>query len=346
MAGEQTTTSTLSEKLQQYVVLRLPLLKNIGLNYISDLKGERIPVSAGHLAYVSLLSLVPVLMVFFMIMSAFPAFAEVREQFQQFIFNNFVPHAGDVVEKYMTEFIGNASGLAASSIVGLVVVALLLISNIDKTFNHIWKTQVQRPLVFTFAIYWMVITLGPLLIGLSIAVSSYLAGLATFADDYTPGFGTAALKLVPWAAAIGAFLILYMIVPNRPVRAKYAFFGALLATILFEITKKGFEFYITNFPSNQLIYGALAVIPILFAWVYLSWIVVLLGAVFTYSITMTCERFEAEQELASGEDINEIDDAIDAQAAMHLDLQNDDEQASSSKPSSKAEKASIKVVAN
>jgi membrane protein len=262
---------------------------------MSDLKGERITVSAGHLAYVSLLSLVPVIMVFFMIMSAFPAFESIRVEFEQFIFSNFVPTAGDVLQNYVTKFVGNASGMGFASILSLLVVALLLISNIDKTFNHLWKTEFERPMIYTIAIYWMVITLGPILILLSLAVSSYLGGLATFADDYTPGFGTGLLKLIPWASAIGAFVLLYMVVPNRPVRAKYALFGALIATGLFELTKKGFALYLVSFPSYEVIYGALATIPILFVWVYLSWVVVLLGAVFTYSVTITCEAFEKEE---------------------------------------------------
>lgn len=294
--------SKLPEQFNFYLRFDWPFIKAVFLAFLGNLKAERITVSAGHLAYVSLLSLVPVIMVCFMIMSAFPAFAEVRGQFEAFIFENFVPHASDVVEKYVGEFVGNASKMGAASILSLVVVALLLISNIDKTFNHLWKTQVQRPIIFTFAIYWMVITLGPLLIGLSIAVSSYLSGLANFADDYTPGFGTAALKLVPWGAAIGAFLLLYMIVPNRPIKGKYALCGAILAAILFELTKKGFSLYITSFPSYQVIYGALAVIPILFVWVYLSWIVVLAGAVLTYSITMESERIESEQEKGENEE--------------------------------------------
>ena len=275
-----------------------PLVINVAKAFIDHIRSERITVSAGHLAYVSLLSLVPVIMVFFMIMSAFPAFAEVREQLESFIFTNFVPTAGDVVQDYVANFVSNASGMGAVSIVSLLVVALLLISNIDKTFNHIWRTQAERPLIYTFAIYWMVITLGPFLIGSSIVVSSYLAGLATFAEEYTPGLGTFFLKLVPSLAAIGAFLILYMIVPNRPVRAKYALCGALLATVLFELSKKGFALYVTSFPSYEVIYGAIAVIPILFMWVYVSWIVVLLGAVFTYSITVTCD---ARDELAAKE---------------------------------------------
>jgi membrane protein len=306
--AELNLPDSIAKKISYYQ----PLIIDIGKAFIDHIRSERITISAGHLAYVSLLSLVPVIMVFFMIMSAFPAFAEVREQLENFIFTNFVPTAGDVVQDYMTDFVANASDMGAVSIVSLLVVALLLISNIDKTFNHIWRTQVQRPIIYTFAIYWMVITLGPFLIGSSIIVSSYLAGLATFAEEYTPGLGTFVLKLVPSFAAIGAFLILYMIVPNRPVRAKYALCGALLATVLFELSKKGFALYVTSFPSYEVIYGALAVIPILFIWVYLSWVVVLLGAVFTYSITVTCDaRDELAEKQMNGELKSNNGDAVD-----------------------------------
>jgi len=285
---------TLSAKA--YYERRKPLVIDIIKSFIQQLQEQRITVSSGHMAYVSLLSLVPVVMVFFMVMSAFPAFSEMREHFENFIFSNFLPASGDVVQTHMTEFVDNASGMGAVSIGTLLVVALLLISNIDKTLNHLWKTKAKRPLIYTFAIYWMVITLGPMLIGSSIAVSSYLATIAAFADDYTPGFGTAFLKIVPSLAAVGAFLLLYMVVPNRPVRAKYAIWGALLAAGLFELSKKAFAFYVSSFDSYQIIYGALAVVPILFVWVYLCWIVVLVGAVCSYAVTTTCERYIEEQE--------------------------------------------------
>ena len=273
-----------------------PQVRDLFSIFIKRCREDNITISAGHLAYVTLLSLVPFIMVTFTIMSAFPAFASVRSKLEHFVFNNFVPTASDVVHKYMTDFVGNASQMSAIGILSLLLVALMLISNVDKTLNRIWRTQSDRPIVYTFAIYWMVITLGPMLIGSSVVVSSYLTGLAAFTEEYTPGLGTFLLSLVPSGAAMLAFTILYMVVPNRRVFARHALVGAIVATIAFEITKSGFALYVTNFPSYELIYGALAVVPILFLWVYLSWVIVLFGAEFTCSLGEAFENRKAENE--------------------------------------------------
>ena len=273
-----------------------PQVRDLFNIFIKRCREDNITISAGHLAYVTLLSLVPFIMVTFTIMSAFPAFASVRSKLEHFVFSNFVPTASDVVHKYMTDFVGNASQMSAIGILSLLLVALMLISNVDKTLNRIWRTQSDRPIVYTFAIYWMVITLGPMLIGSSVVVSSYLTGLAAFTEEYTPGLGTFLLSLVPSGAAMLAFTILYMVVPNRRVFARHALVGAIVATIAFEITKSGFALYVTNFPSYELIYGALAVVPILFLWVYLSWIIVLFGAEFTCSLGEAFESRKAENE--------------------------------------------------
>jgi membrane protein len=250
--------------------------------FVKHCQQDSITVSAGHLAYVSLLSLVPFIMVFFTIISAFPAFAEAKGDLEALIFGNLLPQASDQLQQYLTRFVGNASGMGAVGIASLVMVALLLISNIDKTLNRIWQAKSERPIIFTFAIYWMVLTLGPLLIGSSVLVSSYLVGLANYANEYTPGIATLLLKIVPLLASVSAFFLLYMLVPNKRIKPVHALSGAFVAAMLFELSKKAFAFYITSFPSYQLIYGALAVIPILFLWVYLSWIVVLVGAEFTH----------------------------------------------------------------
>lgn len=282
-----------------------PQLNSLWHCFIQRCKDDSITISAGHLAYVTLLSLVPFIMVFFTIMSAFPAFANVRSELEHFVFSNFVPTASDVVHKYMSDFVGNASEMGAIGILSLLVVALLLISNIDKTLNRIWRAQITRPTIYTFAIYWMVITLGPMLIGSSVVISSYLTGLASFAEEYTPGLGTLLLKLVPSLTAMMAFIILYLLVPNKRVNPRHALLGAFVAMMLFELTKKGFALYVTSFPSYQVIYGALAVVPILFVWVYLSWIVVLVGAEFTCSVADT---FTNEEENETSE--SNLSDAL------------------------------------
>ncbi|MFT5311992.1 MAG: membrane protein [Paraglaciecola sp.] len=279
-----------SREILDALLSRVKLFSGLFLRHCQE---DRISVSAGHLAYVSLLSLVPFVMVFFTILSAFPAFAEVRGELESLIFNSFVPHAGGQVQQYITQFVANASKMGAIGILSLVVVALLLIGNIDKTLNRIWNVKSQRPAIFTFAIYWMVLTLGPLLIGSSVIVSSYLAGFASSAEEFTFGVTTALLKFVPFIASVSAFFIIYMLVPNKRINPRHGVFGALLAATLFELSKKGFALYIVSFPSYQLIYGAMAVIPILFLWVYLSWIVVLLGAEFTYVL----ELFSQEKSL-------------------------------------------------
>ncbi|MCW8091930.1 virulence factor BrkB family protein [Alteromonas sp. ASW11-130] len=270
--------------------------RDFGRIFVQRCANDNITISAGHLAYVTLLSLVPFVMVTFTMMSAFPAFASVRSKLEHFIFTNFVPTASDVVHEHILSFVANAAEMSAIGILSLLVVALLLISNVDKTLNRIWRTPSERPLIYTLAIYWMVITLSPMLIGSSVVVTSYLSGIANFAEEYTPGLGTTILKMVPSLTTMLAFVILYMLVPNRRVSPKYALPGALVATILFEIMKNGFTFYVTNFPSYQVIYGALATLPILFLWVYLSWIVVLVGAEFTCSLNDTFDEHKASEE--------------------------------------------------
>ncbi|MDN6449675.1 MAG: YihY family inner membrane protein, partial [Enterobacterales bacterium] len=138
---------------------------------------DRVSMMAGSLAYVSLLSLVPLVTVVFSLFAAFPMFGEVSEQLKHFIFTNFVPAAGDVVQSYIEQFVANSSKMTAVGAVGLIVTALLVISSVDGALNHIWRSRTQRPIVYSFAIYWMVLTLGPILVGASMAISTYLLSI-------------------------------------------------------------------------------------------------------------------------------------------------------------------------
>lgn len=244
-------------------------------------KQNRLRMVAGYLAYVSLLSIVPLVTVIFSVLSAFPVFKSMRSQIENYIYGNFIPAAGDVVQQTISEFVDNASKGGAIGIAALVVFALMLISNIDKVLNQIWKSPKKRPLIISFSIYWMVITLGPLFVGASIAITSYAVSLGGLQEGVLSGVMEFFLRWLPLFFSILAFLMMYLMVPNVRVRVRDALIGALIAALLFELTKKGFALYISNFPSYQAIYGALAAIPILFVWVYLSWIVVLIGAEIT-----------------------------------------------------------------
>jgi len=237
---------------------------------------------AGNLAYVSLLSLVPFVAVIFALFAAFPMFSDVSMQLRHFVFANFIPATGDIIQRYIEQFVANSSKMTAVGACGLIVTALLLMYAIDSALNTIWRSQRTRPKVYSFAVYWMILTLGPLLAGASLAISSYLLSLR-----WATGFNSMiddVLRLFPLLLSWISFWLLYSVVPTVRVPNRDAVIGALVAALLFELGKKGFALYITMFPSYQLIYGVLAVIPILFLWVYWTWCIVLLGAEITVTL--------------------------------------------------------------
>ncbi len=256
-------------------------------------KKEQLQVIAGYLSYVSLMSLVPLMVVALSVATAFPIFADIHHSVEQFVYDNFVPTAGDVVQQYLSSFVDNASKMSAVAISFLFIAALLLISSIDKTFNNIWQVTKKRRVITSFSMYWMILTLGPILVGASIAITSYIVSLVTMGVEDSFGITNMFFRLLPLLSSMAAFILLYMLVPNKPVPFKYAFSGSLIAAILFECAKKIFVEYLTAFPSYQAIYGALAIVPILFLWVYLSWLIVLGGAV----ITVSLQEYELESDV-------------------------------------------------
>lgn len=242
--------------------------------------------AAASLAYASLLALVPLFTIVFVAVAAFPAFQDWRGDIESFIFSNFVPAFGDQVRGYLIDFSDKARGLQSAGMIVLVVTALAMMSTIESTFNVIWRIKRRRPFIVRFLVYWAVLTLGPVLIGVSIFVTSYLISLPLLSEAVnTPGLKSHLLRALPIGTTTLAFLLFFKLIPYRPVPFKHALAGGVAAAVLFELAKRGFAVYVTTFPGQQTIYGAFAIAPIFLIWIYLSWVIVLLGAEITQCLT-------------------------------------------------------------
>ena len=244
------------------------------------------PQNAAALTFTSLLSLVPLMTVTLAIFSAFPVADRVYEIVQNFVFENFVPTSSEMLQQHLSEFISKASRLTGPGTAFLLVVALMMMHNIDGALNAIWEVKARRSFASKFLIYWAVLSVGPVLIGVSVLVTSYLISLPILSEAASTGTGRRLLGLTPVVASAVAFAMMYLVVPHRRVRIGHAVIGGVFAAVLFEVAKHGFGFYITQFPTYEAIYGALASIPIFLVWLYLSWVVVLLGAEVTHCLSI------------------------------------------------------------
>lgn len=258
----------------------------IFLRYLTErFVGDQCPESAATLAYTTLLSLVPLVTVIVSVLSAFPVFDAISGQLKGLVLANVVPSFGATVEQYLSRFVDRAAGLTLAGGIGVFVSALLMISAIDRALNRIWHVHKRRSPFQGFMVYWTVLTLSPVLLGASLAASSYLLTSARLVDLDAPGpVASMVLRTLPLVAEVGAFLFLYMVVPNRRVRIRHAFAGALVAAVLFEAAKAGFALYIRMVPGIEAIYGALATIPLFLIWLYVCWLIILLGAEWTQAL--------------------------------------------------------------
>ncbi len=269
------------------------MLNKINLTLITQLLSviKTVPrrLSHGHyfreaaaLSFSTVLALVPLLAVVFSALSLFPIFDTWSSAIQEFVYLNFVPQLGEQIRTYIEEFSANTGQLTIWGLVFLLVTALTLLATIEDAFNDIWKVEKGRSLGHRVLVYWTMLTLGPILIALSLSLSSYMWSLATFAErEVVNNLKGTMLGYLPFMLEFVAFLLFYFSVPNCTVRFKHALIGGLVAGLLFELAKYGFGQYLSHVKSYQLIYGALAILPVFLIWIYLSWLVVLIGAYIT-----------------------------------------------------------------
>ncbi len=247
-------------------------------DFVDRFYKDRILVESSHLAYVTLLSLVPFITVLFSMFSILPVFQSTKAQLKEMIFSNFMPVFGDVIEQNFEIFTENASNTSIIGALFLLITALMLIESINSSVNHIWKCTGNRSWVTKLPVYWMVLTLGPILIGVSLALTSIAVSYKI--DEglgIVPFLQRNIIRFMPILFSFVALLLMYVVVPVRKVKISYAVLGAIVSAILLEVGKRGFSLYIIHFPSYQNIYGAIGIIPILLLWLYISWVIVFIG---------------------------------------------------------------------
>ncbi len=241
---------------------------------------DRLGLTASSLTFTTTLALVPFFAVVLSVFTAFPIFGRLQDALEQYLVASLIPKgiASNVMD-YLTQFASQASQLGLAGFVGLAVTALSLMLTIDQTLNEIWRASQKRRLTQRILVYWAALTLGPLVMGASLAITSYLVTHSRGWLPDLPGGVDFALGVLQFALMAGGLALLYRFVPNTPVKWKHALAGGVFVALGLALARQVLSWYLASIPTYSMIYGTFATVPILLLWIYVSWLIVLFGAV-------------------------------------------------------------------
>lgn len=251
---------------------------------IARLTGVGLARTAAALSYATVLSLVPLFTVALVYVARYPLFQQWLDALERFLLKHLLPGSESVVRSYLMQFAAKAAGLQGVSIAFVVATTVLLVATIEREINAIWGVREPRSWARFAFVYAVGVTAGPLFIGAAIYATTWLLETSVAQAPFvSPAVNFIA---TPLAVAITtlAFMLLYAILPARRVPLRAAFWGGLLAALGFEVAKYGFRLYVTKFPTYEIIYGTLAVVPLFLFWIYVSWYVILVGAAVTATL--------------------------------------------------------------
>ena len=256
------------------------------LTYVaSRFSADRCSENAAALTYMSLFALVPLLTVLYTMASAIPTFQGMEAQMQEFLFEHLMPDSSSEIESYLNDFSSQAKSLTGPGIIFLVITAVLMLRNIEKAFNLIWRARENRSPVSSFLLYWAVLSLAPVTIGLALGISTYLSSFADALEAYDViGIKAIFLKSTPLLLSTAGFSLLYVAVPNCRVPFKHCLIGGVIAAFAFHIARAIFTKVVVG-SSYTFIYGAFAAVPLFLLWIYLSWNIVLMGGILVHSLS-------------------------------------------------------------
>lgn len=236
---------------------------------------------ASALTFTTLLAIIPMMYVTLFLLSLTSYTHDLIAPVEAFILKNFIPSTSFLIQKYLQQFAEQANKLPGGDLLFLIVTIFFMMLTIEQAFNVIWKTKNARENLKAFFLYFAIILFGPIILGMGLVSSSFFFSLHIF--DNAPIVPYYAFYFIPFLFSLLGLTFLYVIVPNAHVTLSSGFAGGIFATLTFEIAKKCFVFYISQFNGYTRIYGAFAVIPVFFFWVYLSWLIILIGAEISYA---------------------------------------------------------------
>jgi len=239
------------------------------------------------LTYTTLFSLVPLMTLSYAMLALVPSFQGLSTQLEDMIFSNFLPDTGTAIQSSLAQFAQQARSLTLVGVIFLFITALLMMRSIEAALNRIWQVRSGRKFLASLLIYWAVVTLGPLLIGVGLALSSYLYGVARL--DQLSG-AVDLLVVLPWLMTAAAFTLIYAVVPHAGVPWRAALLSGVVAALAFELSKRGFSFFVTQFPTYKLIYGAFAAVPIFLVWIFICWAIFIAGGTLSRLLSTPVER--------------------------------------------------------
>jgi membrane protein len=241
---------------------------------------DRLGVTAGSLTFTTTISLVPLFTVVLAVFSLFPTFGRLEGQLQQWLVQSLMPEGiTRQVSRYLVQFANKAGQIGWTGAVVLLVTALALVLTIDRKLNDIWRVRKPRPLPQRVLVYWAVLTLGPLLLALSLSLTSYAASVSRGWATALPGGVQTLFDALEFVLSVCGVAALYRYVPHAQVRWSHALVGGLFVSLGWEAGRKLLAWYLAKVPTYSMVYGAFATLPILLTWIYLAWVIVLLGAV-------------------------------------------------------------------